>query len=298
MLYYIQCSRQNSRRELYAIFENLKSDDMSLIPNEFKNAVVSIGVRTGNGDILWSGTGFLLCRTLKEGEKKDYPFLVSNRHVFNNKGNIAIRLMKKDTGELVILDLPLLDADGKPLFHTHGNPEIDIAVLPLDVGMLNANSILFYCFDVDNNLMDSEGLRSNGADEGSLVYMLGFPMRLVNVDSGLPICRLGCIARCSRTQIEETGNILVDIQNFPGNSGSPIILRPEQMTLKGTPNCPKCKLIGIVHSYIPYIEELMNTQTKQVVEIRSENSGLAWVHPAEYILELIDQIVPQSVPSH
>lgn len=267
---------------------------MSLIPDTFKNAVVSIGVKNENGNIIWTGTGFLLCRTLKEGGQNDYPFLVSNRHVFNNKQSIIIRLIKKDTGEFAILDLPLLDAGGKPLFHTHSNPNIDIAVLPLDVDMLNAHSILFYCFDVDNNLMDSEGLRNNGADEGSLVYMLGFPMGLVNVDSGLPICRLGCIARCSRTQIEETGNILVDIQNFPGNSGSPIVLRPEIMSVGGTPHCPRCKLIGIVHSYISYKEKLINTQTKEIVEIRSENSGLAWVHPAEFILEIIDKIVPSA----
>ena len=50
-------------------------------------------------------------------------------------------------------------------------------------------------------------------------------------------------------------------------------------------------LLGIVHSYIPYQETLMNTQTKQVVEIRSENSGIAKVHPVELIREVVDLVV-------
>lgn len=48
-------------------------------------------------------------------------------------------------------------------------------------------------------------------------------------------------------------------------------------------------MIGIVHSYVPYQEQLINVQTKQIVEIRSENSGIALVHPIEYLKEIIDK---------
>ena len=120
--------------------------------------------------------------------------------------------------------------------------------------------------------------------------MLGFPMGLVNEKSNLPLCRMGCIARMSETQIREQYNVLVDIQNFPGNSGSPIILRPELMSITGTQNFAKSVLVGIIHSYIPYKEELINRQTNQVVEIKSENSGIACLHPVEYIREVIDKI--------
>lgn len=47
-------------------------------------------------------------------------------------------------------------------------------------------------------------------------------------------------------------------------------------------------LIGIIHAYIPYQEKLVNTQTNNVVEIRSENSGIALMHPVEFIREVID----------
>ena len=99
----------------------------------------------------------------------------------------------------------------------------------------------------------------------------------------------------SETQITEQHNILVDIQNFPGNSGSPIITRPETITITGTASLTKSVLVGIVHSYIPYKERLVNSQTNEIVEIRSENSGLANVHPVEYIREIIEKIYPSTL---
>ena len=84
--------------------------------------------------------------------------------------------------------------------------------------------------------------------------------------------------------------MLVDIQNFPGNSGSPIILRPELTSIQGTKNLLRSVLVGIIHSYIPYEETLINSQTKRLVEIRSENSGIAYAHPVEFIRDVIDEI--------
>lgn len=96
----------------------------------------------------------------------------------------------------------------------------------------------------------------------------------------------------SKEQITATHNILIDIQNFPGNSGSPVVLRPETISIEGTQALPKSVLIGIVHSYIPYQEQLINQQTGNVVEIRSEKSGLAMMHPVEYIREIIEAHIP------
>ena len=94
----------------------------------------------------------------------------------------------------------------------------------------------------------------------------------------------------SESQISETKNILVDIQNFPGNSGSPIVTRAEVLSIEGSKSLNRSVLLGIVHSYIPYQETLINSQTQQVVEIRSENSGIAKAHPVEFIRDLVDKL--------
>ena len=263
---------------------------MAIIPDNYLNSVVSIGVRSSDKKgVVWIGTGFFVGK-YSEQRGKVYPLLVSNRHVYEDKDSIVIRMKKKDSEELKELDAPLKNNDGSLRYITHESHDIDIAVLPLSAQFIENNSFDFPCLNIDKNAMSSSELRTNGADEGTIIYMLGFPMGLVNISSNLPICRMGCISRMSENQIREQHNLLVDIQNFPGNSGSPIISRPEFVSIAGTPSLTRSVLIGIVHSYIPYKEKLINSQTKEVVEIRSENSGLALVHPVEYIRDIIDKI--------
>ena len=265
---------------------------MAIIPDSYLNSVVSIGIRTASTEVAWIGTGFFVGRST--GNKKDevYPLLVSNKHVYESNDAIVLRMKKRDSDELLLLDATLKNDNGSLCYVTHDMGNIDIAVLPLSAKCIVDNCFEFPCFNIDDNAMSSTELRSNGVDEGSIVYMLGFPMGLVNVSSNLPICRMGCISRMSANQILEQHNILVDIQNFPGNSGSPIITRPEFVSITGTPSLDSSVLVGIVHSYIPYQERLINSQTKEIVEIRSENSGIAYVHPVEYIRDIINKIYP------
>lgn len=265
---------------------------MSIIPPGFFDCVVSIGVRVSAAEIAWTGTGFFVGRSSGQANKV-YPFLISNKHVFKDRETVVIRMKKKDKDELHEVDVPLRNDDGSVRYYIHEQDDVDIAVLPLVAKFIEENKLEFPCFDIDENAMTSIELRENGADEGTIIYMLGFPMGLVNVASNMPICRMGCIARMSNSQINEQHSMLVDIQNFPGNSGSPIVNRPSNIHIEGTSSLPRCVLVGIVHSYIPYQEQLMNTQTKKIVEIRSENSGIANVHPVEYIREIIDKIHPK-----
>ncbi len=261
---------------------------MAIVPKEFMNSVVSIGIYNTENEILWIGTGFFAIRKIGDGTR-GRPFLITNKHVVSGKSSLVIRMIEMDSGRLRNIDVPLYE-NGKPIYHLHQNEKIDISVIPLNGGFIEKNKLDFHAFDIDDNAMGSTELQNNGVDEGSLIHMLGFPMGLVIDNSSTPICRLGCIARMDESQIKSSFNILVDIQNFPGNSGSPIIYRPEAIAIQGTRNLMKSVLIGIVHSYIPYRESLINSQTHEIVEIRSENSGLALVHPVEYIKEIIDLI--------
>ena len=181
-----------------------------------------------------------------------------------------------------------LEENGKLLYSTHDDEKIDIAVVLINGRFLTENNLLFSAFNTKEHLLKSSELKNLGVDEGSYVYMLGFPMGLVNIDSNTPICRGGCIARIDENEINSTKQFLLDIQNFPGNSGSPIITKPEIISI-GNSAFNKSVLIGIVLGYKPYEEKLINAQTKKIVEIRSENSGIAVVNPAEFILQVIEK---------
>ena len=251
---------------------------MALIPKEFIDAVVSIGIKQQADQIAWIGTGFFVHRRIND--KEVLPFLVSNKHIFEGKSCVVIRMRETQKNKLVLMDVSLSDCR----VHTFA----DIAAVMLSGTTITQQHLKFSSFDIDSNSFSSFELRDKGVDEGSFVYMLGYPMGLVNVNSELPICRMGCIARISEEQIAESHDALLDIQNFPGNSGSPIVSKPEFIGIQGTKILDRCVLIGIIHAYLPYRESLINSQTNEIVEVRSENSGLALMHPVEYIREVID----------
>jgi hypothetical protein len=82
-------------------------------------------------------------------------------------------------------------------------------------------------------------------------------------------------------------SFLVDAFIFPGNSGSPVILRPEITSISGTPPQNVAYLIGIVRSYLPYADLAISPQTHRPRVSFEENSGLAEVLPTDYIDEAI-----------
>jgi hypothetical protein len=54
--------------------------------------------------------------------------------------------------------------------------------------------------------------------------------------------------------ISRSDAFLIDALVFPGNSGGPVVLRPEIVSINGTPPQNRSYLIGMVVSYQPYID--------------------------------------------
>ena len=152
------------------------------------------------------------------------------------------------------------------------------------------NNLSLNFFDLDDHSLALNQMKSTGVDEGSLVYALGFPMNLVNDSVKAPICRLGCIARVADAFLnpQSAETFLVDAQTFPGNSGGPIVSRPEHISIDGTPKNTSANLIGILSAYIPYRETLYSRQTGRDRMIQEENSGLTIVHPVDRIKEVVE----------
>lgn len=258
---------------------------MALLTEEFENTTTVIGAET-NGKLGWIGTGFFVAKQSKQSGGS-FIFLVTNKHVIQKKDKIKIRQYLK-TGKINTFDVLLVDDTGKKLYTEHPDNKVDIAVVQLSGQFIQNNIDKIKAFDFENAAMTSEQYLDEGGFDGSSVFMLGFPMGIIDAYSTTPICRRGCIARFKQNDIKNTKNFILDIQNFPGNSGSPIITCPDVLSIGSTKSINKAVLIGIVHSMLPCKELLMNMQTNEVVELRSENSGLAFAHPVEFIKETIE----------
>lgn len=262
---------------------------MSLLPAKYLDSTVSIGIRQQDESVAWIGTGFFVKREIAGSPSGSHFYLVTNKHVLSGKNTVVIRIpfLDEEGTSFEDYDIPLKGENGAYIYAVHENDGIDIAALPLsaDNNVVKSMSIL----NIDDDAKTSGELTGYGVAEGTFVYMLGYPLGLVNPHSSKPICRFGCIARMVDLKDERSRSFIIDMQNFPGNSGGPIFARPEILKLEGSPEpLNRCSLVGIVHGFISSTESTTSEQTGEVVEVRMENSGLALAYPVELIRETID----------
>ena len=88
--------------------------------------------------------------------------------------------------------------------------------------------------------------------------------------------------------------MLIDSFIFPGNSGGPVVTKPEQIRITNTQSIMSSLLIGMVSSYIPYEEVAISEQTGKRRMVFQENSGLAVVVPIDVIQETVDHALSKS----
>lgn len=113
---------------------------MAIIPQFFIDAVVSIGIQT-KISTTWIGTGFLATRKV-DSEGNAIPMLITNRHVVENQSMIILRFTDRTDGSLKEVPASLIENE-KPLYKTHPDSNVDIAVLQLNAGFITENNFDF-----------------------------------------------------------------------------------------------------------------------------------------------------------
>jgi len=254
-------------------------------------------------------SGFLYGKFVKKADEQHNTYsvyLVTNRHVieehdeFAKGGPLWVRFNSTSAGSAREYDIPLRDAQGKPVWHFHPNASVDIAVILINPEFLKSQGARFAYFRADDELLTRAKAKELGLSEGDGVYVLGFPMGLTaGRQKDYVIVRQGSIARVRDVlDSPEPGTFLIDSFIFPGNSGGPVVLRPEVVSVGGQP-INKAYLLGVVKSYLPYTDYAISPQTKRVRVSFEENAGLAEVIPSEYIEEAIADYEKQvSIPAH
>ena len=256
---------------------------MAIIPEFFNDAVVVLGVVQGENKS-WCATGFLVGRKVAEDSYR--IFLVSNKHVFQgNKVMIARLNLPHETVAKDFL-IQLINDTGDKVYTEHPDPLVDVACVYIDGLIMQRELGKISCFILENHALDRKEMLDNEITEGALVYTLGFPVGLVGLDTKVPICRLGCISKI-KEPVNNKG-YLIDTQNFPGSSGSPVINRLEAIYLEGSKHYDRTSLVGIIAAYIPYEQQLVSSQTGKLMQITQENSGLAIAYSVDAIKEVLE----------
>ncbi len=267
---------------------------MALLPPMYLNTVVALGCPGDNQEIKYSATGFLYAYPTgevdEEGEKTFWTFLVTNRHVFEtifqHSEILSSRFNKLDATGSSAYSVSRKNAN----WTAHPDPECDVAVLGINPDQLMADNIE-HTFFYDDRALTCEQAATLGVSEGDGVFILGFPLGQAGDERNYVIARQGIIGRAQHWLRGNASTFLIDASIFPGNSGGPVLLKPEAVAIRGTKANDKCALIGMVSSYLPYQEVAVSQQTGRPRMIFEENSGLATVVPCDAINEAIQAAI-------
>jgi S1-C subfamily serine protease len=268
---------------------------MALIPSYFLSCVVALGTDDEQGKRQWIASGFFYGLFQgSAGDAKTYRVvLVTNRHVVIGLKTLWVRVDAKAPNPPEEYQVPLTNRDGSQRWYGHANPDIDVAVLPIDFQTFMQRELSVSFFGSDLNTVRVPEMANAGISEGDAVYVLGFPMGLVGKEQNFVVARSGSIARIRDLIEGSTNYFLLDAAVFPGNSGGPVISKPEAMAIAGTKPVGMAYVIGIVRGYLTYQEVAVSSQTHQPRVVFQENSGLVEVHPIDYVEELIQAFVSQ-----
>ena len=267
---------------------------MALLSPDFLECVVALGTPSDEEKSIWIASGFLFGRFIQKVDEQTSRYrvvLVSNRHVFLGLEWLTMRFNPEE-GQQASEFRVALNENGKQRWFSHPDENIDVAVLPISTDTLRQHKIKFNFFRSNNQSADLAKLEKLGISEGDGVFVLGFPMGIVGTQRSYVIVRGGNIARIRDCIAGSSSDFLIDAPVFPGNSGSPVILRPEIASIEGTEAVSESYLIGIVKSYIPYQDIAISPQTKRQRVVFEENSGLASVEPVDHIQKTIESIQP------
>lgn len=272
---------------------------MALVPQIFLNSVVAIGEPQLGGDPAWIATGFLYGRLTDDTvDPHLYKiFLVTNRHVAHPPRQLVARFNPVGTGPAQSMSLnPVHQPTGVELWSFHPDPEVDVAVISVNLGVLAQSGLRHNFFESDNHVMTVPNMQANGASPGDGIFLLGFPgSAKVGIRSDVTV-RGGCLARVEDIFHGYSKSFLIDSNNFPGNSGGPVITKVEAVSIVDTPNVQRSNLIGVVSSFVAYQDVAVSTQTGRPRIIFEENTGLAEVFPVDSIDEAIEVNIRDVLP--
>ncbi len=266
---------------------------MALIPPFFFDCVVSIGIRSGTG-VSWIGTGFIVGRPSEGDSEKCNTFIVTNKHVLFGRRLIILRFNTLQGAQVRDYEVDL-EVGGALIWVGHPSEEIDVAVFYINPDVLKADGIAFAFFHLVKHSMSVVDMQRDGTSEGDSVYVLGFPLGIVSEQINCVISRSGTIARIRDLLANRQRSFLIDANIFPGNSGGPVITRPEMVSIEGTQPINRAVLIGIVKSYIPHHDVAISQQTGRPRVIFEENSGLALVETVDSIRQTVDACFQQRI---
>jgi S1-C subfamily serine protease len=170
--------------------------------------------------VVGSGSGFFYVTSVQGREQL---FLATNRHVFaapSSPTHIRLRLHadRKDLTKNDALELPLYRSRQR-LWKEHPQPEVDVALLPLDSALTKQ----YFILAITPTAFPPPDA---AVDVGEDLIVIGYPHGFHDATNNLPITRRASVASVYPQRFDGKPYFVIDAQLHPGTSGSPVMLKP------------------------------------------------------------------------
>lgn len=171
----------------------------------------------------------------------------------------------------------------------HPDVNVDLALLPFGIDMVE---------DAVLSIPDNLFLGMDALQELIDVFFVSFQPGIGKTDRVRPVYRPGTVAVMLPDK-----TFYIDGAAFPGNSGSPVFVRPEPVGFAkaGAPVFPapnSGRFVGVIGEYLPYREVATSNQTGRPRVVFEENTGLSRVWSTDLVVELTKAPECQNQISH
>lgn len=263
------------------------------VPREIKSAVVYIGIKNIDGNVVPYGTGFLVGVKNPSEPGSLTTYLVTAKHVITNPktsellGAVFFRLNRKGGG-LAHLTIPLTEkGEGRNVF-THSDSSVDIAVIPYTP---NAEMLDFKTIPAEL-ITTKDALSKLQIHEGSDVFFAGLFAQYLGAERNYPIVRFGRVALVTDEKIGWNGKqmdlYLIEASSYGGNSGAPVFFYLGSDRNPGAPVAanPIICLAGVMQGMIQDRQPVQGDDTQKGA-VSVSNMGIAAVVPAYKLYEVL-----------
>ena len=169
--------------------------------------------------------------------------------------------------------------------YTLEDAAVDVAVTTLPTKEERFRQLDWWGFPpkthMTKTLLAPEDSMNQPLSEGDGVFVIGFPLGFHEDVKNWPIVRQGVLAQIQSYLRGSARIFLIDGSVFGGNSGGPVVTKPESTYIKGTPRFMSNALVGMVSGC-------------RVNPSNSENAHLGIVIPVDTINETIETALAES----
>jgi len=161
----------------------------------------------------------------------------------------------------------------------HPNAAVDVAIIPFPIDLRKDDVLV---------VSDELFFPAQNLNELDDIFFLSYQPGIDPKGKITPVIRGGIVSL-----LNDDRTFYIDATAFPGNTGSPVFLKPSAMTVGerlGSANTAPMggRFVGIIGEYISYQELAVSAQTGRPRIVFEENTGLSRVWSAGFMREIIN----------